>query len=114
AVGGRAGRAGVRALNRALVLSADHELNSSTFAGRVAASVGADVYACVAAALAAFSGPRHGGACDRIEALLAETGRPERAATAIEERRRRGELVPGFGHQLYPGGDPRTPPLLEV
>ncbi|WP_426756499.1 citrate synthase [Myxococcus sp. Y35] len=101
-------------LNRALVLCADHELNVSTFAARVAASSGADLYACLSAALAALSGPRHGGACDRVEALLAEVGRPERASDVIHERLRRGESVTGFGHQLYPDGDPRTPPLVEA
>lgn len=101
-------------LDRALVLCADHELNVSTFAARVTASSGADLYACVSAALAALSGPRHGGSCDRVEALLAEVGRPERAAEVVYERLRRGESVPGFGHRLYPDGDPRTPPLVEA
>jgi citrate synthase len=101
-------------LNRALVLLADHELNVSTFTARVTASSGADLYACVSAALAALSGPKHGGACDRVEALLAEAGRPERAQEVVYERLRRGESVPGFGHQLYPNGDPRTPPLLDA
>jgi citrate synthase len=106
-------RAGQRALDAALVTSADHELNASTFAVRVAASTGADLYACMAAGLAALSGPRHGGACDRIEALVAETGRPERAAEIVRERFRRGETVPGFGHPLYPDGDPRGRLLLD-
>ncbi|MBZ4420765.1 citrate/2-methylcitrate synthase [Myxococcus sp. RHSTA-1-4] len=101
-------------LNRALVLCADHELNVSTFAARVTASSGADLYACVSAALAALSGPKHGGSCDRVEALLAEVGRPERATEVVYERLRRGESVPGFGHPLYPDGDPRTPPLVEA
>ncbi|WP_232293543.1 citrate synthase [Stigmatella aurantiaca] len=101
-------------LDRALVLCADHELNVSTFAARVAASSGADLYACVSAALAALSGPRHGGSCDRIEALMRDVGRPARAASVVHERLRRGESIPGFGHRLYPAGDPRTPPLLEV
>ncbi|MCP3136488.1 citrate synthase family protein [Pyxidicoccus xibeiensis] len=101
-------------LNQALVLCADHELNVSTFAARVTASSGADLYACVSAALAALSGPKHGGACDRVEALLAEVGRPERAAEVVYERLRRGEAVMGFGHPLYPEGDPRTPPLMEA
>ncbi|XXF78578.1 citrate synthase family protein [Myxococcaceae bacterium GXIMD 01537] len=101
-------------IDRALVLCADHELNVSTFAARVTASSGADLYACVSAALAAVSGPKHGGACDRVEALVREVGRPEHAARVVQERLRRGESVPGFGHQLYPDGDPRTPPLLEV
>ncbi|NVJ25560.1 helix-turn-helix domain-containing protein [Myxococcus sp. AM011] len=101
-------------LNRALVLCADHELNVSTFTARVTASSGADLYACLCAALGALSGPRHGGACDRVEALLMEVGKPERAAAVVYERLRRGESVPGFGHQLYPDGDPRSPPILEA
>lgn len=99
----------------ALVLSADHELNPSTFVARVAASAGADLYACVSAALATLSGPLHGGACDRIEALLREVGRPERASAALSARTRRGEGVPGFEAPApYAGGDPRGAPLLEA
>jgi citrate synthase len=101
-------------LNRALVLCADHELNVSTFVARVTASSGADLYACMNAALSAISGPRHGGSSDRIEALLHEVGAPQRARQGVLDRLRRGESVPGFGHRLYPEGDPRTPPLLDV
>ncbi|WP_375755139.1 citrate synthase [Corallococcus exercitus] len=101
-------------INLALVLCADHELNTSTFAARVTASSGADLYACLSAALAAISGHRHGGACDRVEALIAEVGRPERAAQVVHGRLRRGEAVTGFGHRLYLKGDPRTPPLLDA
>ncbi|MFB1485082.1 citrate/2-methylcitrate synthase [Corallococcus sp. RDP092CA] len=99
-------------LDLALVLCADHELNTSTFAARVTASSGADLYACISAALAAISGHRHGGACDRVEALIAEVGRPERAAQVVHGRLRRGEAVTGFGHRLYRQGDPRVPPLV--
>lgn len=102
------------AINQALVIIADHELNMSTFAARVAASAGADLYACFSAALAALSGPRHGGACDRVEALVAEAARSREPAVVISDRMRRGETVPGFGHPLYPEGDPRTPPLIEL
>lgn len=101
-------------LNKALILIADHELNVSTFTARVAASAGADLYACVGAALAAVSGPLHGGACDRIEAFVNDVGKAERARTAISERVRRGEGVPGFGHPLYPEGDPRAVPLIQA
>ncbi|NOK14011.1 citrate synthase [Corallococcus exercitus] len=101
-------------INLALVLCADHELNTSTFAARVTASSGADLYACISAALAAISGHRHGGACDRVEALIAEVGRPERAAQVVHGRLRRGEAVTGFGHRLYLKGDPRTPPLIDA
>lgn len=114
ALGARPSPRVLRAVDRALVLGAEHELNVSTFAARVVASTGADLYACVAGALAALSGPRHGGACDRIEALVLLAGRPERAAAVLRERARLGEDVPGFGHPAYPGGDPRTAPLLEA
>ncbi len=114
ALGAAAGERGVAALNRALVLGADHELNASTFAARVAASAGTDIYGCVAAALATLSGPRHGGASDRIEALVAEIGQPEVAEHVVHERQRRGEAVEGFTHPLYPAGDPRGAMLVEL
>ncbi|MDP8959721.1 MAG: citrate synthase family protein [Actinomycetota bacterium] len=104
----------VQALNQALVLLVDHELNASTFAARVAASTGADIYSCVAAGLAALSGPVHGGAGERVAALIEEAGRPERAEAVVHSRARRGEPMPGFGHRLYPHGDPRGVPLLEL
>jgi citrate synthase len=112
ALGARDDAAGLRALRAGLVLCADHELNASAFAARVAASTQADVYACVSAALGTLSGPRHGGASERFEALVAETEQPERATRVVLERARRGETVPGFGHPLYPAGDPRALPLL--
>ncbi|MFO0674161.1 MAG: citrate synthase family protein [Polyangiaceae bacterium] len=101
------------AIDAALVLLADHELNASSFAARVAASTGADLYACLAAALGTASGPLHGGAADRIEALLDAIDDPARVASEVEARSRRGEGIPGFGHPLYPAGDPRATPLLE-
>jgi len=100
-------------LDQALTLVADHGLNASTLACRVAASTGADLYACVAAGLAALSGPRHGGAGARVESLLAECRRRGASAT-LRERLGRGEQLPGFGHPLYPDGDPRCPPLLAL
>lgn len=104
----------VGALERTLVLSADHELNPSSFGCRVAASTGADLYACFGAALGCMLGVVHGGQTGRIESLVDEVARPERAIEVLRERMRRGEEVPGFGHPLYPEGDPRTPPLLEL
>lgn len=96
----------------ALVLCADHELNVSTFAVRVAASAGADLYGAVGAGLFAFTGPKHGASTLRIDALVAQSkSRPDRA---VASRLARGEDLPGFGHPLYPDGDPRTPPLLEL
>jgi citrate synthase len=113
ALGQKPRRVTRRAVDQALVLCADHELNPSAFAARVAASTGADLYACVTAALATLSGPRHGGTCDRIEMLVTETGSPRRAAATLDARLRRGDAIPGFGHPLYPHGDPRGRVLLE-
>ncbi|HWZ91344.1 MAG TPA: citrate/2-methylcitrate synthase, partial [Polyangiaceae bacterium] len=95
-------------------LSAEHELNASTFAARVAASAGADLYACLGAALNTLSGSAHGGMCDRVEALLETIGERTRAARTVREWLARGEPVPGFGHPLYPAGDPRGALLLEL
>ncbi len=101
-------------LNATLVLLADHELNASTFAARVAASTGADLYACLSAAVATLSGPLHGGASEQVEILAREAANAAGAASAVRDRMRRGERIPGFGHALYPAGDPRVPPLLEA
>jgi citrate synthase len=102
----------VGVLETALVLLADHELAASTVAARVAASVRADPYAVASAGLATVSGTLHGGASLGIEALLDEIDRPERAATVVGARLRRGERLRGFGHRLYPDGDPRAGFLL--
>jgi citrate synthase len=105
----------VRAVETALVVCADHELNASTFAARVTASTRADVYACVGSALCALSGPLHGSVSEQVEALLIEIGRPERAEAVIHERLRRGEHIPGFGHPFYRQlGDPRARLLLDA
>jgi citrate synthase len=104
----------VRAMNEALILSAEHELNVSTFAARVAASTGANLAASIVAGLAALSGPLHGALTARVEALVDEIGRPERAAEVIAARIGRGESIAGYGHPLYPDGDPRGAHLLEL
>jgi citrate synthase len=103
----------VGAVDAALVLLADHELAASTVAARVAASVRADPYAVASAGLAAVSGTLHGGASLGIEDLLREIDRPDRAASVVGTRLRRGERLRGFGHRLYPAGDPRARVLLD-
>jgi citrate synthase len=113
ALGARRAAEAAPVIERALVLAADHELNPSSFAARVAASAGGDLYACVAAALATLSGPRHGGACERVEAFVDVVATKEHASAAITARLQRGEAIPGFGHPLYPGGDPRAALLLD-
>jgi citrate synthase len=96
----------------ALVICADHELNPSTLAVRVVAGTRASLYRAVAAGLAALSGPEHGGMTERADALLLELAASRDPAQAVRDRLRRGEGLPGFGHPLYPAGDPRARFLL--
>ncbi len=102
----------LRALSAALVLLADHELAASTLAARTAASVRADPYAVVGAGLGAVSGALHGGASLGVEALMAAARGPDDVPRVVGELLRRGEKVPGFGHLVYRGGDPRAVVLL--
>lgn len=106
-------RAGTDLVRRALVLLADHELNPSTFAARVAASTGAPMAACLTAGLAALSGPRHGGAGAALAALAAEA-RASGVEAAVARWLAAGHGLPGFGHPLYPHGDPRSAALLPL
>ncbi|MDX2137314.1 MAG: citrate/2-methylcitrate synthase [Chloroflexota bacterium] len=101
-----------RLIDAALILCADHELNASSFAARVTASTGATPYQVVAAGLAALSGHKHGGHTERVAALLRELEtQPDALATVIRARLQRGDGLPGFGHKLYPDGDPRAAAL---
>jgi citrate synthase len=102
------------ALDRILIACAEHELNASTFAARVVASTGADLYASVLAALCSLSGPIHGGACGRIEALFADLDAGTRADTLLTAFSAKRLLPPGFGHAIYPDGDPRATLLKKV
>lgn len=106
------GGPGADLIRRALVLLADHELNASAFAARVAASTGASLAAASLAGLAALSGPRHGGAAAAIQSLAREAAQTSPRA-AIAARLAEDRLIPGFGHQLYPDTDPRAEALLE-
>ena len=96
----------------ALVVCADHELNVSAFAARVVASTGAHLHATVCSGLAALSGPRHGGATARAFALIADATASASPRDFIAMRWQRGDDLPGFGHALYPDGDPRAAELL--
>jgi citrate synthase len=99
-------------LDAALVYSADHELPVSTFAARCVASSGATPYAVVQAGLAALGGTKHGGQVELAEAFLEEVATTGDPRKVISNRLRRGEGIPGFGHPLYPEGDPRGRALL--
>jgi citrate synthase len=96
------------------VLCADHELNVSSFTARCVASAGSHPYAVVVAGLAALEGPKHGGAGARVEAMLDALRNAASLRTALAARLRRGERIEGFGHPLYPDGDPRARLLLDL
>jgi citrate synthase len=105
------GRRGIDLIRRVLVLLADHELNASTFAARVAASTGASLSAAALAGLSTLTGPLHGGMAARVS-RLAEDAEREGAREAVAARLIHWSPAPGFGHPLYPEGDPRARALL--
>ena len=102
------------ALNACLILSADHELAPATFAARISASTGADIFSCVSSALGSFDGPLTGYGCNESERMLCNAKSAKdyveqlRGLTAIKEP------IPGYNHPLYPDGDPRATYLLEL
>lgn len=100
-------------LDAALILCADHELNTSAFTARCVASAGASPYGVVQAGLSALGGFRHGAHTFRVEALFREV-EALGAQRAVESYLRRGDELPGFRHQLYPHGDPRGRDLLAL
>jgi citrate synthase len=100
-------------IDRALVLLADHELATSTLAVRIAGSTWAPPYQAYAAGLATVQGPLHGTSAHLAHRLLADAERGG-AATAVAARLQAGERLPGFGHKIYKGDDPRLAPLLEA
>jgi citrate synthase len=106
------GGPGADLIRRCLVLVADHELNASAFAARVAASTGASLAAAALAGLATLTGPRHGMATAAVRTFAAEAAQlgPSRA---IANRLSEDRALPGFGHPLYPDGDPRAAAVLE-
>ncbi|HKS59903.1 MAG TPA: citrate/2-methylcitrate synthase [Thermoplasmata archaeon] len=103
----------VRALDVALILHADHELNASTFAARVTASTLSDLYSAVTSAVGTLKGPLHGGANERVMELLQEIGTVDRAEEVIHEKLSRHERIMGFGHRVYKVEDPRATILRE-
>jgi citrate synthase len=102
-----------RAIDVALILHADHELNASTFAARVTASTLSDLYSSVTSAIGTLKGPLHGGANERVMELLDQIGTPELAEAVIKEKLSRHERIMGFGHRVYKVEDPRATILRE-
>jgi citrate synthase len=116
----------VNAMQAVLVLHAEHELNASTFAARVAVATVSDMHSAVVAAIGTLKGPRHGGANEDVLAMLEEIGSPERAEPYIRgrlealskmsrtERADPRHRIPGFGHRVYKVEDPRAGHLRAI
>ncbi len=105
------------AFDVALTLHADHELNASTFAARVAAATLTDIHSTIVGAIGALKGPLHGGANADVMRLLLEIGKdagPEKAEEAVRAKLARKEKIPGFGHRVYHTEDPRATHLRQM
>lgn len=104
----------VRAMDLALILHADHELNASTFAARVTAATLADMYSAIVSAIGALAGPLHGGANEQVMKMLQAIGEPSRVESYVSERLQAHQKIPGFGHRVYRTEDPRATHLREM
>ncbi|OIJ10958.1 citrate synthase [Anaerobacillus arseniciselenatis] len=104
----------VNAFNKALVLHADHELNASTFTARVCVATLSDMYSGVTAAIGALKGPLHGGANERVMAMLMEIGEVDNVEPYITNALNNKVKIMGFGHRVYKDGDPRAKHLREM
>lgn len=102
------------ALDKSLILYAEHEFNASTFAARVIAGTGSDMYSCIAGAIGALRGPKHGGANEVAMEIIARYASADAAEADIRARVERKEIVIGFGHPVYTVGDPRNPIIKEI
>jgi citrate synthase len=115
--GNRPDALSTRAFDVALTLHADHELNASTFAARVAAATLTDLYSAIVAAIGTLKGPLHGGANAEVMRLLLDLGEdatPERIEDAIRGKLAKKIKIPGFGHRVYRTEDPRATHLRRM
>jgi citrate synthase len=115
--GERPNSTAIRAFDIALTLHADHELNASTFAARVAAATMTDIYSAVVAAIGTLKGPLHGGANAEVMKMLLELGQTasgDRVDDFIRGKLARKEKIPGFGHRVYKTEDPRATHLRQM
>jgi citrate synthase len=97
-----------RLMDMDMVLHAEHGSNASSFAARVVAGTDADLHGAITAAVAALSGPAHGGAAENVMRMAQEIGDAARAAEYVKSKRTNGEPVMGFGHRVYRAEDPRA------
>ena len=104
----------VKAMHTSLVLYAEHEFNASTFTGRVIAGTGSDLYSCIAGAIGALRGPKHGGANEVAFEVQKRYDNPDEAEADIRARVERKEVVIGFGHPVYTVSDPRNVVIKQV
>lgn len=101
-------------INAALVLCADHELNASALAARIAASCDASLFSCLLSALGTFSGTMHGAASRRTEDLVVSSLQFKNASSWLKDYMKHSEKIPGFGSDLYASGDPRARFLIDA
>jgi len=104
----------VHAMHTSLILYAEHEFNASTFAARVIAGTGADMYSAIAGAIGALRGPKHGGANEVAFEIQQRYESPDAAEADIRARVERKEVIIGFGHPVYTIADPRNQVIKEV
>ncbi len=104
----------VRAMDLALILHADHELNASTFAARVTAATLADMYSAMVSAIGALAGPLHGGANEQVMKMLQKIGEPSRVEAYVTEKLQAHQKISGFGHRVYKTEDPRATHLRQM
>ena len=104
----------IRDRHTSLILYAEHEFNASTFAARVIAGTGADMYSCITGAIGALRGPKHGGANEAAFEIQQRYATPAEAARDVRARAANKEVIIGFGHPVYTIADPRNEVIKDV
>lgn len=104
----------IEAVDKALILHADHELNASTFTARVCVATLSDIYSGITAAIGALKGPLHGGANEQVMKMLMEIQEEENALPYVKDKLEKKQVIMGMGHRVYRSGDPRAKFLKEM
>ncbi len=100
-------------IDKDFILHAEHSSNASSFTARVVAGTGASVYSAITAAIAALSGPAHGGAAENVMTMALEIKKPENAKSYVKDKRKKKQPIMGFGHRVYRTADPRAKHLKQ-